>query len=115
MVGTAGSAENINKDIKDVLLNAKLMKCEEGKIGPLTCVCPSVPTPKRELKRTPAKCKFNFLLFLLGESAPVISAEGFQFLLLDTKSQVWYFLINYITTMTNRGSNPLNLVQVKVS
>jgi len=76
MVGTAGSAENINKDIKDVLLNAKLMKCEDG------------------------------------ESAPVISAEGFQFLLLDTKSQVWYFLINYITTMTNRENNPLNLVQI---
>lgn len=76
MVGSPGSAEHVSNDIKDILLNAKLMKCEEG------------------------------------ENAPVISAEGFQFLLLDTKSQVWYFLTNYITTMTNRASSPLNLVQV---
>jgi len=76
MVGSPGSAENISKDIKDILLNAKLMKCEEG------------------------------------ELAPVISAEGFQFLLLDTKSQVWYFLVNYITTMTSRASNPLDMVQI---
>ena len=30
MVGSPGSAENISKDIKDILLDAKLMKCEEG-------------------------------------------------------------------------------------
>lgn len=76
MVGSPGSAENISKDIKDILLNAKLMKCEKG------------------------------------ETAPVISAEGFQFLLLDTKSQVWYFLVNYITTMTNRTASPLDFVEI---
>jgi len=76
MVGSPGSADHISKDIKDILLHAKLMKCEEG------------------------------------ETAPVISAEGFQFLLLDTKSQVWCFLINYITALTNRSANPLDLVQI---
>ena len=54
----------------------------------------------------------HFFASNTGETAPVISAEGFQFLLLDTKSQVWCFLINYITALTNRSANPLDLVQV---
>lgn len=30
------------------------------------------------------------------EAAPLITADGFQFLLLDTSSQVWYFMTKYL-------------------
>lgn len=38
----------------------------------------------------------------------VITREGFQFLLMDTPSQVWYFLLQYLSTVSDRG---LNLVE----
>ena len=31
-----------------------------------------------------------------GQSAPVITNDGFQFLLMDTSAQVWHFLLQYI-------------------
>jgi len=33
----------------------------------------------------------------------VITREGFQFLLLDTPSQVWYFILQYLDTVESRG------------
>ncbi|CAL4065151.1 unnamed protein product, partial [Meganyctiphanes norvegica] len=32
-----------------------------------------------------------------------ITSQGFQFLLLDTSSQVWYFILKYLETVTERG------------
>lgn len=32
-------------------------------------------------------------------SRPVISPAGFQFLLMDTASQVWYFMLQYLETV----------------
>jgi len=37
------------------------------------------------------------------KSHPSITNEGFQFLLLDTASQVWYFTIKYLETVETRG------------
>jgi transcription initiation factor TFIIH subunit 4 len=34
---------------------------------------------------------------------PRITQEGFQFLLMDTASQVWYFLLQYLDTVQGRG------------
>merc|ERR1719494_1221961 len=36
-------------------------------------------------------------------SAPVITQAGFQFLLMDTASQVWYFMLQYLDTVETRG------------
>ncbi|KAM7441372.1 General transcription factorIIH subunit 4 [Porites harrisoni] len=36
-------------------------------------------------------------------SRPVISPAGFQFLLMDTASQVWYFMLQYLETVEGRG------------
>ncbi|CAL8106972.1 unnamed protein product [Orchesella dallaii] len=36
-------------------------------------------------------------------NAPSITNEGFQFLLLDTASQVWYFIVKYLETVEQRG------------
>ncbi|CAN8019168.1 unnamed protein product [Ixodes persulcatus] len=41
-------------------------------------------------------------------SAPLITMEGFQFLLMDTASQVWHFVLQYLDTLESRG---LNLVE----
>lgn len=38
-----------------------------------------------------------------GEALPSITQEGFQFLLMDTASQVWYFLLQYLDTVQSRG------------
>jgi len=38
-----------------------------------------------------------------GDNPPSITNEGFQFLLLDTASQVWYFLVKYLETVEERG------------
>jgi transcription initiation factor TFIIH subunit 4 len=38
-----------------------------------------------------------------GDKPPSITNEGFQFLLLDTASQVWYFLVKYLETVEDRG------------
>ncbi|KAK2567068.1 General transcription factor IIH subunit 4 [Acropora cervicornis] len=35
-------------------------------------------------------------------STPVISPAGFQFLLMDTASQVWYFMLQYLETIEGR-------------
>lgn len=32
-----------------------------------------------------------------------ITSSGFQFLLLDTASQVWFFILKYLETVTERG------------
>lgn len=37
-----------------------------------------------------------------------ITSQGFQFLLLDTASQVWYFILKYLETVTERGLNLVN-------
>jgi len=34
---------------------------------------------------------------------PTITKEGFQFLLLDMASQVWYFIVKYLETVGNSG------------
>lgn len=43
-----------------------------------------------------------------GEAAPLITADGFQFLLLDTSSQVWYFMTKYLELVESKG---LSLVE----
>lgn len=43
-----------------------------------------------------------------GESSLTITKDGFQFLLMDTSAQVWYFLLQYLDTTTARG---LDLVE----
>lgn len=42
------------------------------------------------------------------DKLPAITADGFQFLLMDTKSQVWYFLLQYLDTVESKG---LDLVE----
>ncbi|XP_043283266.1 general transcription factor IIH subunit 4 [Venturia canescens] len=42
------------------------------------------------------------------DGSPVITQAGFQFLLLDTASQVWYFILQYLDTIEARG---LDLVE----
>lgn len=51
--------------------------------------------------------KMNFMLYLIISShlfasdageAPYITSSGFQFLLLDTASQLWYFILQYLKT-----------------
>lgn len=39
------------------------------------------------------------------ENQTVISRQGFQFLLLDTQAQVWYFMMKYLDTCEERGLN----------
>uniref|UniRef100_A0A3Q3WER9 General transcription factor IIH subunit 4 n=1 Tax=Mola mola TaxID=94237 RepID=A0A3Q3WER9_MOLML len=41
--------------------------------------------------------------------APYITSSGFQFLLLDTASQLWYFTLQYIKTAQSRG---MDLVEI---
>ncbi|XP_034016856.1 general transcription factor IIH subunit 4 [Thalassophryne amazonica] len=43
-----------------------------------------------------------------GES-PYITSAGFQFLLLDTTSQLWYFMLQYLKTAQSRG---MDLVEI---
>lgn len=43
-----------------------------------------------------------------GDSQMTITRDGFQFLLMDTSSQVWYFLLQYLDTATARN---LDLVE----
>ncbi|KAG8039152.1 hypothetical protein G9C98_003459 [Cotesia typhae] len=43
-----------------------------------------------------------------SDGSPVITKAGFQFLLLDTASQVWYFILQYLDTIEARG---LDLVE----
>lgn len=42
------------------------------------------------------------------DGSPIITKEGFQFLLLDTSAQVWYFILQYLDTVNERG---LSLVE----
>ena len=42
------------------------------------------------------------------DNLPIITADGFQFLLMDTNSQVWYFLLQYLDTIESKG---LNLIE----
>ncbi|XP_038045445.1 general transcription factor IIH subunit 4-like [Patiria miniata] len=39
------------------------------------------------------------------QGKPVITPSGFQFLLLDTASQVWFFMLQYLETAESRGLN----------
>ncbi len=43
-----------------------------------------------------------------GENQMTITKDGFQFLLMDTSAQVWYFLLQYLDTATARN---LDLVE----
>lgn len=40
-----------------------------------------------------------------NDTNPIITANGFQFLLMDTSSQVWYFLLKYLETVESKGLN----------
>ncbi|GFR67636.1 general transcription factor IIH subunit 4 [Elysia marginata] len=42
-------------------------------------------------------------LMRVDDGEPSITAEGFQFLLMDTSSQVWFFLLQYLDTVQTRG------------
>lgn len=42
------------------------------------------------------------------DGSPVITRQGFQFLLLDTQAQVWHFILQYLDTVDSRG---LDLVE----
>jgi transcription initiation factor TFIIH subunit 4 len=42
------------------------------------------------------------------DGSPVITRQGFQFLLLDRQAQVWHFILQYLDTVEQRG---LNLVE----
>lgn len=37
------------------------------------------------------------------DGSPVITRQGFQFLLLDRQAQVWHFLLQYLDTVEQRG------------
>jgi hypothetical protein len=44
----------------------------------------------------------NFLIFFFSDSLeplPSITPQGFQFLLMDTGSQVWFFVLQYLETV----------------
>ncbi len=38
-----------------------------------------------------------------GGSSPAITRAGFQFLLMDTPSQVWYFILQYLDSVEERN------------
>lgn len=38
-----------------------------------------------------------------GSSNPMITADGFQFLLLDTSTQVWFFMIHHLSSVAEKG------------
>lgn len=38
-------------------------------------------------------------------SKPKITANGFQFLLMSTNAQVWYFILHYLDTIESKGFN----------
>lgn len=40
-----------------------------------------------------------------NDGAPVITRQGFQFLLLDTQAQVWHFMLQYLDSCEQRGLN----------
>lgn len=39
------------------------------------------------------------------DKTPAITRQGFQFLLLDTQSQVWHFMLHYLDTCEQKGLN----------
>ena len=43
-----------------------------------------------------------------GEGSLVITNDGFQFLLMETSAQVWYFILQYLDSTTSRN---LDLVE----
>lgn len=40
-----------------------------------------------------------------SEGGPVITRQGFQFLLLDVQAQVWHFMLQYLDTCEDKGLN----------
>ncbi|CAI9578957.1 unnamed protein product [Staurois parvus] len=46
--------------------------------------------------------------------APSISSAGFQFLLLDTASQLWYFMLQYLKSAESRGMNLVEILSFHV-
>lgn len=46
-----------------------------------------------------------------GSSKSLITMEGFQFLLMDTEDQVWYFILQYLTTLAERGLSLVDCLQ----
>lgn len=52
---------------------------------------------------------FSYIYFRdEDDGSPVITRQGFQFLLMDRQAQVWHFLLQYLDTVQERG---LNLVE----
>ena len=48
----------------------------------------------------------QFCLYVIrdeDDGSPVITRQGFQFLLLDRQAQVWHFLLQYLDTVEQRG------------
>nr|CAB3251313.1 general transcription factor IIH subunit 4 [Phallusia mammillata] len=46
-----------------------------------------------------------------GRSYSIITAKGFQFLLLDTASQVWFFILEYLNWVRDRGMNLVSILR----
>lgn len=40
-----------------------------------------------------------------NDGSAIITREGFQFLLMDTAAQVWYFILQYLSTVEEKGLN----------
>lgn len=60
------------------------------------------PNDQTTIISSSLRCIFCCKLFFFSEtpgSRPVISPAGFQFLLMDTASQVWYFMLQYLETV----------------
>lgn len=38
-----------------------------------------------------------------NDASAIITREGFQFLLMDTAAQVWYFILQYLSTVEEKG------------
>lgn len=51
-----------------------------------------------------SRCATTFMFQVRDtDESPVITSTGFQFLLLDMATQVWYFMLRYMETVESRG------------
>ena len=89
MVGSQ-QQEGISADAVRILLHAGLMKRYKNLSAPLFFT------------------QEHFFHRDEDDGSPVITRQGFQFLLLDRQAQVWHFLLQYLDTVEQRG---LNLVE----
>lgn len=44
-----------------------------------------------------------FIVHSDNDGSAIITREGFQFLLMDTAAQVWYFILQYLSTVEEKG------------